>query len=45
MFAEKVMPKLKNVHSEWQDHWWPQPMAQQERAAPASFVPATQAAE
>jgi alkanesulfonate monooxygenase SsuD/methylene tetrahydromethanopterin reductase-like flavin-dependent oxidoreductase (luciferase family) len=45
LFAEKVMPRLKHVHSEWQDHWWPQPMAKAERAAPASFVPAVQAAE
>jgi alkanesulfonate monooxygenase SsuD/methylene tetrahydromethanopterin reductase-like flavin-dependent oxidoreductase (luciferase family) len=45
LFAEKVMPRLKHVHSEWQDHWWPQPMAQAERAAPASFQPAAQAAE
>jgi hypothetical protein len=33
------------VHSEWQDDWWPQPMAKGERAAPASFLPAVQAAE
>jgi hypothetical protein len=45
MFAEKVMPRLKHVHSEWEDRWWPQPMTKSERAAPASFVPAVQAAE
>jgi alkanesulfonate monooxygenase SsuD/methylene tetrahydromethanopterin reductase-like flavin-dependent oxidoreductase (luciferase family) len=45
LFAEKVLPKLKHVHSEWQDHWWPQPMDRGERAAPASFAPAQAAAE
>ena len=44
LFAEKVMPRLKHVHSEWEDRWWPQPMRKEERAAPASFHPATQAA-
>ena len=28
LFAEKVMPQLKDVFSEWEDRWWPQPMAQ-----------------
>lgn len=23
LFAEKVMPKLKPLFSEWEDHWWP----------------------
>ena len=27
LFAEKVMPKLKGLHSGWTDHWWPKPMA------------------
>src|SRR6202451_2645574 len=39
MFAEKVMPRRKHVHSQGEDKWWPQPMAQTERAAPASFQP------
>ena len=26
LFAEQVMPKLKDVHAEWEDRWWPQPM-------------------
>jgi alkanesulfonate monooxygenase SsuD/methylene tetrahydromethanopterin reductase-like flavin-dependent oxidoreductase (luciferase family) len=45
LFAEKVMPQLKDVFSEWEDRWWPQPMARAERAAPASFQPAAFAAE
>ena len=44
LFAEKVMPRLQHVHSQWEDHWWPQPMEKKERAAPASFHPAAQAA-
>jgi alkanesulfonate monooxygenase SsuD/methylene tetrahydromethanopterin reductase-like flavin-dependent oxidoreductase (luciferase family) len=44
MFAEKVMPRLKHVHSQWEDKWWPAPMEQKERAAPASFHPVAQAA-
>src|SRR2546430_597581 len=39
LFAEKVMPQLKDVFSEWEDRWWPQPMPRAERAAPASFQP------
>lgn len=26
LFAEKVLPKLKDLHSQWPHHWWPQPM-------------------
>src|ERR1700676_4735422 len=37
LFAEKVMPRLQHVHSQWEDHWWPQPMEKQERAEPAAF--------
>jgi len=44
MFAEKVLPKMRHVHSEWEDRWWPEPMERKERAAPSSFVPAQVAA-
>jgi alkanesulfonate monooxygenase SsuD/methylene tetrahydromethanopterin reductase-like flavin-dependent oxidoreductase (luciferase family) len=44
LFAEKVMPRLKHVHSGWEDKWWPQPMPRAERAAPAAFEPALPAA-
>ncbi|HEX5321085.1 MAG TPA: hypothetical protein VFW46_18125, partial [Stellaceae bacterium] len=44
LFAEKVMPRLQHVHSDWEDKWWPQPMRQTERAAPAAFQPAQAAA-
>jgi alkanesulfonate monooxygenase SsuD/methylene tetrahydromethanopterin reductase-like flavin-dependent oxidoreductase (luciferase family) len=45
LFAEKVMPQLKDLFSEWEDRWWPKPMAQTERAAPADFFARPLAAE
>jgi alkanesulfonate monooxygenase SsuD/methylene tetrahydromethanopterin reductase-like flavin-dependent oxidoreductase (luciferase family) len=45
MFAEKVMPQLQDVFPEWEDKWWPQPMEEAARAAPAPFRPAMLAAE
>jgi hypothetical protein len=45
LFAEKVMPKLRPLFSEWQDKWWPEPMAQSARAAVPAFRPGVQAAE
>ncbi|MBV8522698.1 MAG: hypothetical protein JOY71_11350 [Acetobacteraceae bacterium] len=45
MFAEKVMPRLKCVHSEWEDRRWPQPMDRRERASLTPFQPAAMAAE
>ena len=37
LFAESVIPRLKGLFSEWQDRWWPQPMAHAERAQVAPF--------
>jgi alkanesulfonate monooxygenase SsuD/methylene tetrahydromethanopterin reductase-like flavin-dependent oxidoreductase (luciferase family) len=35
IFAEKVMPQLQDLFKdEWEDRWWPQPMAQAEHAVP-----------
>ena len=45
LFAEKVAPKLRDVFSEWEDRWWPAPMAQIERAAPTQFHAPAIAAE
>jgi hypothetical protein len=45
LFAEQVMPKLKGQFSEWEDRWWPAPMAETERAAPAPFQAGAIAAE
>ena len=39
LFAEKVMPQLKDVFSEWEDRWWPRPMAKS-RARRAAVLPA-----
>ena len=38
LFAEKVMPQLKGMFSEWEDRWWPQPMQAEERAALPAFA-------
>jgi hypothetical protein len=45
LFAEKVMPQLADLFSEWEDRWWPRPMAREERAALPSFQAAALAAE
>ena len=45
LFAEKVMPKLKPLFAEWEDKWWPKPMARAERAALPAFSPGARAAE
>ena len=45
LFAEQVLPKLRPLFSEWEDKWWPEPMRQAERAAPAPFHAAAIAAE
>jgi hypothetical protein len=45
LFAEKVMPQMKSLFADWEDRWWPQPMATAARARPAPFQPHTAAAE
>ena len=45
MFAEKVMPRVKGLFSEWEHKWWPKPMAKSQRAAIPAFRPTTVAAE
>jgi len=32
LYAEKVMPQLADVWSEWENHWWPTPMSMPNRA-------------
>jgi alkanesulfonate monooxygenase SsuD/methylene tetrahydromethanopterin reductase-like flavin-dependent oxidoreductase (luciferase family) len=39
LFAEQVMPKLKDLFSEWNDRWWPQPMETAQRAEVPAFMP------
>jgi alkanesulfonate monooxygenase SsuD/methylene tetrahydromethanopterin reductase-like flavin-dependent oxidoreductase (luciferase family) len=45
LFAEKVMPQLTDVFSEWEDRWWPQPMTREARAPLAPFRQSAIAAE
>jgi alkanesulfonate monooxygenase SsuD/methylene tetrahydromethanopterin reductase-like flavin-dependent oxidoreductase (luciferase family) len=45
VFAERVLPKLRGLFSEWEDKWWPEPMGAAERADPAPFQAGAIAAE
>jgi alkanesulfonate monooxygenase SsuD/methylene tetrahydromethanopterin reductase-like flavin-dependent oxidoreductase (luciferase family) len=45
LFAEKVLPQLRDVFAEWEDRWWPAPMAGAERAPISRFAPQALAAE
>ena len=38
LFADRVLPRLKGLFSEWEDCWWPQPMARPERAQIPAFL-------
>ncbi|HLY89828.1 MAG TPA: LLM class flavin-dependent oxidoreductase [Acetobacteraceae bacterium] len=39
LFAEQVLPKLKDHFAGWEDRWWPQPMEQAQRADIPAFMP------
>ena len=39
LFAEKVMPQMKDLFSEWEDRWWPRPMERKLRAEVPAFSP------
>jgi len=43
LFAEKVMPKLRPLFSEWENRWWPKPLEQGRRAAVPPLVSAAAA--
>ena len=45
LYAEQVMPKLRPLFAEWEDRWWPKPMAASERASLPEFSPDRVAAE
>ena len=45
LFAEKVMPQLTEMFSEWEDRWWPKPMNAASRASLAPFRQPAIAAE
>jgi alkanesulfonate monooxygenase SsuD/methylene tetrahydromethanopterin reductase-like flavin-dependent oxidoreductase (luciferase family) len=38
-FTRDVMPKLTGLFSEWEDRWWPQPMAAAQRADVPAYLP------
>jgi alkanesulfonate monooxygenase SsuD/methylene tetrahydromethanopterin reductase-like flavin-dependent oxidoreductase (luciferase family) len=44
LFAERVMPKLRQKFGEWDHRWWPQPIATAQRAELSAYEP-RQAAE
>jgi alkanesulfonate monooxygenase SsuD/methylene tetrahydromethanopterin reductase-like flavin-dependent oxidoreductase (luciferase family) len=44
LFAEKVKPTLAKLFSDWEDKWWPKPMAKSARASLPAFRPETVAA-
>jgi len=37
LFADRVMPHLRGLFSEWEDRWWPQPMPHPQRAEVPAF--------
>jgi hypothetical protein len=45
LFADRVLPRLKGLFTEWEDRWWPQPMPRVERAEVAAPFAAPMAAE
>ena len=45
LFAERVMPKLRDKFGEWEHRWWPRPMQAAERAALPAYAPGLRAAE
>jgi alkanesulfonate monooxygenase SsuD/methylene tetrahydromethanopterin reductase-like flavin-dependent oxidoreductase (luciferase family) len=39
LFAEKVMPNLKDIwDDEWEDQWWIKPIAQEKKSVPAAIA-------
>ncbi len=44
LFAERVMPQMKDLFADHEDRWWPQPMASAARAQLAPFRPHATAA-
>jgi hypothetical protein len=37
LFATQVKPHLEDMWDEYEDRWWPQPVAAEKRAVPASL--------
>jgi alkanesulfonate monooxygenase SsuD/methylene tetrahydromethanopterin reductase-like flavin-dependent oxidoreductase (luciferase family) len=36
LFAEKVMPNLRDIWDDWEDKWWIKPLARQQSPRPVS---------
>jgi len=45
LFAERVLPQMRDLFADWEDRWWPQPMPAAARASPTPFHPHATAAE
>ena len=45
LYAEQVAPQLTDVWADWEDRWWPQPMALDARARPDPLATSAAAAE
>jgi alkanesulfonate monooxygenase SsuD/methylene tetrahydromethanopterin reductase-like flavin-dependent oxidoreductase (luciferase family) len=45
LFAEQVIPQLRDVFADWEDRWWPQSMERSARAPLSGFQPTAMAAE
>ena len=45
LFAERVMPQMRDLFADWEDRWWPQPMPTAARASVAPLRPHAAAAE
>jgi hypothetical protein len=43
LFAEKVIPKLRPLYSEWENPWWPRPLERHQRATVPALTPAAAA--
>jgi hypothetical protein len=39
LFAERVLPQLQPLFSEWEDRWWPQPIGRDLRAPLYPYQP------
>ncbi len=39
LFAEQVKPKIQGMFPDWEDRWWPNPMASKEQAVPSPLAP------
>jgi hypothetical protein len=43
LFASEIMPHLRPIWSEWEDHWWPKPLPADRREEPGRHNAAVRA--